>query len=190
MAKLTRLCKHCKKEFVKTKPLQYLCSSVCAIARVKELKKKDFLSGCAKEKKEFYAKHKSATWYINDARVTFQLFIRLRDKNLACISCGSTTSQIWDAGHFYKAEVYTGLIFDERNCHKQCRKCNHFEGGNELHYREDLIARYGVEYVKKIELIKDKLREYKYSKAELIDIKENYKQKIKEGVARSPKGQK
>jgi hypothetical protein len=31
----------------------------------------------------------------------------------------------WDSGHYFKAELFYGTIFDE-TLHKQCRKCNRF----------------------------------------------------------------
>jgi hypothetical protein len=42
-----------------------------------------------------------------------------------------------------KAEIYSGVIFNPANCHKQCRKMQPLLGGNELMYRQGLIARYG-----------------------------------------------
>lgn len=119
-------------------------------------------------------KTKKLTEYENEAKKAFQLWIRTRDKELPCISCGSKESLLIDGGHFFKAELFSGLIFDERNCHKQCRKCNRFLNGNELQYRKGLIERYGESFVSELESISDANRVYKYSKTELIEIKNKY----------------
>jgi hypothetical protein len=50
-------------------------------------------------------------------------------------------------GILKKAEIYSGVIFNPANCHKQCRKCKPL--GNELMYRQGLIQRYGLEYIEK-----------------------------------------
>ncbi len=65
----------------------------------------------------------------NLARVSFQIYIRQRDKDLPCISCNKSDAK-WDAGHYLKAEIYTKLIFNEDNIHKQCSYCNLQLAGN------------------------------------------------------------
>jgi hypothetical protein len=85
-----------------------------------------------------------------------------------------------DGGHYFKAELFSGLIFDERNCHKQCRKCNRFLNGNELQYRSGLISRYGIEFVDQLESESNEKRNYKFTKDELIAKKMQYDIKIKE----------
>lgn len=137
----------------------------------KELKKKE------KEKRESL---KSIRRLINDARVPFQEYIRLRDANKKCISCPSIDSQIWDAGHYLKAEIYTGLIFDERNVNKQCRKCNTFLSGNEANYRLGLIERFGKEFVEGLENEADKMRVYKFTREEIKEIHKKYRLKVNE----------
>lgn len=111
----------------------------------------------------------------SEAKTEFQRYIRKRDAELPCISCGTEQTDLWDGGHFKKAELYSGVIFDEMNCHKQCRKCNRFLGGNELNFREGLIARYGEAYVLEIEQRAAKLRVYKYTKDQLKEIREKYR---------------
>jgi hypothetical protein len=124
-------------------------------------------------------KLKTLTDYENEAKKEFQKYIRKRDENLSCVSCGTFQTDIWDGGHFKKAELYSGVIFDEMNCHRQCRKCNRFLGGNELNYREGLVKRYGIDYVLEIEERALRLKRHKYSKEDLIGLKNLYKEKIK-----------
>jgi hypothetical protein len=131
-------------------------------------------------KSDLREKLKTIGKYKAEARKSFQKWIRLRDSDKNCISCNSSTADVFDGGHFYKAEVYSGLIFNENNCHKQCRKCNRFMNGNELNFRKGLIARYGIDYVTNLDNICDINRVYKYTKEELIAKKLQYDIKIKE----------
>jgi hypothetical protein len=131
-------------------------------------------------KSDLRTKLKTIGEYKADARKSFQKWIRLRDSDKNCISCNSSTADTFDGGHFYKAEVYSGLIFNENNCHKQCRKCNRFMNGNELNFRKGLITRYGIDYVANLDNICDINRVKKYTKEELIAKKLQYDIKIKE----------
>lgn len=169
-------CKNCKQKFQPQRPLQYICSVPCAREYNQKLLQKQY----NKERREWYSKNKTLSTLEKEARKIFQKWIRIRDKDLPCISCGALNAKQWDGGHFYKAELYSGLIFDEDNCHKQCSRCNDLYSGNELLFREGLIKRYGEDYVKDLEMIKDGLRDYEFSKQELIEIKNKYSQKIKQ----------
>jgi hypothetical protein len=71
-------------------------------------------------------------------------------------------------------------LFNEMNCHSQCRKCNRFQNGNELNYRLGLIERYGLEYANNIEDLANQTRQYKFSKEELIAKKIQYEIKFKQ----------
>ena len=116
-----------------------------------------------------------------EAKKVFQRFIRIRDKDFPCISCNNSKTNDWSGGHFFSAGMYSGYIFDERNCHKQCNThCNKFLSGNLLEYRKGLILRYGLSFVEELESISDSKRDYKYTKEELLSIKNKYLLKIKE----------
>jgi len=125
-------------------------------------------------------KLKTLSQYEADAKKSFQKWIRLRDNEQPCISCPTSTADLFDGGHYLKAELFSGLIFDERNCHKQCRKCNRFLNGNELQYRKGLLLRYGIEFVEQLEADSVHKRVYKFTKEELIEIKRTYDQKLKQ----------
>ncbi len=133
-----------------------------------------------RKKVEFKESIKSIAALIQDARKPFQEFVRIRDANDGCISCGTITAKMYHGGHYLKAELYTGLIFNEINCNKQCEKCNTFGGGNESGYRIGLVKKYGEKAVKELEESANHLRQYKFSKDELRRIKSIYKSKVKE----------
>ena len=63
---------------------------------------------------------KSYAQRLGEAKKVFQKWIRLRDKDKPCISCGTISSSVWDGGHFKKAELYSGVIFHEHNVNIQC----------------------------------------------------------------------
>jgi hypothetical protein len=130
-------------------------------------------------KDDLRQKLKTLSDYEAEAKKVFQKWVRFRDKDLNCISCGTTKAKTWHGSHYFSANLYSGLIFDERNVHKSCDYCNVFLHGNLLEYRKGLLSRYGWEFVAKLENISDEKRVYKYTKDELIEIKKKYEAKIK-----------
>jgi hypothetical protein len=172
-------CKECKEFFEPMRPLQYLCQPSCAIAYTRKLAEKKEAKDWKERKIEGLEKLKTIGQYEQEARIYFQAWIRLRDKDLPCISCGRIADR-YDGGHWLKAELYSGLIFHEDNCNKQCsRPCNKDLHGNEANYRIGLVKKIGEERVKWLEENKDRLRTYSYEKEELIEIKKKYIKKIK-----------
>jgi len=131
-------------------------------------------------KSDLRQKLKTLSDYEAEAKKSFQKWVRLRDNGLPCISCDNPNPKDWAGGHYFKAEVYSGLIFDERNCHAQCNSyCNMYRGGAQAEYRIGLVNRYGKDFVEGLENDSIKLRNYKYTKDELIQIKKKYDDKIK-----------
>jgi hypothetical protein len=78
------------------------------------------------------------------AQDTFNKWIRTRDKDLGCISCGSGIDH---AGHYFSAGHFTSLRFNEINVNGQCLRCNNYLHGNLIHYRQGLIQRFGEDKV-------------------------------------------
>ena len=121
-----------------------------------------------------YAKY-STSELLKRAQTIFNRYIRERDKDLTCISCGSWANA--QAGHYMSAGHHSALRFNENNVHRQCAKCNTFLHGNLINYRKGLIKRIGEEKVRELE---DTPRiSHKWDRFELIHIIETYKQKIK-----------
>lgn len=90
----------------------------------------------------------------------FHKFIRNRDKNEPCISCGKYTTL--QAGHFYSAGNHPSVRFNEYNVNGQCKKCNYFLSGNLLPYRENLIEKIGQEKFDKITLNVEMSKKFGY----------------------------
>ena len=132
------------------------------------------------QKKVLQENTKTLSQYEGEAKKSFQKWVRLRDENLPCISCNNANTNDWAGGHFYAAGTFSGLMFNPNNCHKQCNTyCNKHLSGNLLQYRKGLINRYGVEFVENLDSISNEMRNYKYTKHELIEIKNKYDTKIK-----------
>ena len=178
-------CKHCQTKFEAKHFNQKYClqSDECIKAfsiYAKELTAKKKVSDWKAQKKVLKEKLKTLSDYEAEAKKSFQKWVRLRDENLPCISCYRFDCKDWAGGHYFKAEIYSGLIFDERNCHKQCNSyCNGFKGGAQAEYRIGLVNRYGEQFVKELEADSVIKRDYKYTKQELIDIKKKYDALIK-----------
>ena len=143
--------------------------------KVKTTKEKAF-------KSDLREKLKTLSEYEAEAKKVFQKWIRMRDSGKPCISCNNPNPKYWSGGHYFPAGVYSGLIFDERNCHAQCNSyCNMYLSGNLSAYRIGLVNRYGKEFVEQLEEDSIVKRNYKYTKSELIEIKNKYLAKIKNG---------
>lgn len=82
------------------------------------------------------------------AQDAFNKWIRNRDKDKGCISCGK---EVTEAGHYFSAGHYSALRFNEINDNGQCTRCNCFLHGNLINYRKGLVKRYGEKKVIELE---------------------------------------
>ena len=115
-------------------------------------------------------------------------YIRLRDKGKPCISCGTPWHQDFQAGHFYKAELFSTIKFHEFNIHGQCVQCNIRKEGNESEYRVNLPQRIGKEnfdHLNHLAVI-DKKTDFKWDRETLIEIRKYYREKIKKLKCSTP----
>ena len=109
----------------------------------------------------------------------FNSYIRERDKDKPCISCGQYFEKK-DAGHFFAKSGYQGLRFDEYNVNGECARCNRFDESHLISYAENLRKRLGEETYNALkERAEDYKRfGYKFSRQELRDMIEEYKDKL------------
>lgn len=101
----------------------------------------------------------------------FNDYIRQRDKDKGCISCGG---KVEHAGHYFAQGSHSALRFDEYNVNGQCVRCNMFLSGNLIYYRQGLVKRYGSQYVENLEA-KAKERLKKWTRQELEELIAKYK---------------
>jgi len=145
----------------------------------KEKRKKKEKKIWNEQKKELKQSLKSHSDYLNDLQDLVNEFVRLRDKDLPCISCGTMNNVKYDAGHFYSRKGYSGIRFDEDNIHKQCsNNCNIHLSGNFAEYSIQLPKRIGQERFNA--LVERRHVELKLTIPEIKEKIEYYKNKISE----------
>jgi hypothetical protein len=112
---------------------------------------------------------------LKKAQEAFNAYIRARDKDKGCISCGA---KVQEAGHYFSQGHHSALRYNEVNTNGQCCRCNKFLHGNLIHYRAGLIARHGET---KVLLLESSARRSvkKWSRTELEAIIQLYKEEIK-----------
>lgn len=120
---------------------------------------------------------KSPAMLRKEVERVFNEFIRLRDADLPCISCGRHHQGQWHAGHYLSVGAHPELRFSERNVHKQCAPCNNYLSGNIVKYRIGLVNRIGLEAV---EWLEGPHPRAKWTEDELRAIRDEYKEKVKE----------
>jgi hypothetical protein len=144
-------CKHCKTKFEPKQFNQKNClqTDECVRAFLSDLTKQNE-QRWRKEKKVRKNKLKTRSEWLNDLQKTFNTYIRERDKNKPCISCGTFTGKI-NAGHYKSVGGSPELRFNELNVHKQCEYCNTHLSANLIEYRIGLVKRIGVDKVEFLE---------------------------------------
>ena len=154
-----------------------------------ETLKKSTLQGKKRAEKKEKEDHKrlkeeskSISQLIQQARLPFQKLIRIRDHGQNCICCDNPlpfSIGEYDAGHYLKAELYTGLIFHPDNVHGQLVRCNKYEHGNETGYIDGILKRIGKERLERINSVKNELKSYKWERIQLKKLKKYYSYELR-----------
>jgi len=165
-------CKICKAYFTPQRPLQLVCQWKCAIDFAKDTK----IKTVKKEVKKAKLKLKSRSDWLKDTQVVFNKYIRLRDQDDGCISCGSKSAYAYHAGHYRSIGSAGHLRFNELNCHRQCSACNTHLSGNLIRYRLGLIRKIGIHAVEALEHDNNTV---KWSVEEIKLLKAQFSAKIK-----------
>jgi hypothetical protein len=135
----------------------------------------------AAHKKEQKEKLKTAGDYIKEAQVAFNGYIRVRDKNKPCISCGCSPGDMvrggtFDAGHYRSRGSAGHLRFHALNCWGQCKKCNRYLSGNVVEYRKRLLLKLGE---KRLISLEDDNSIVRYTIPQLRRIKALYSRRMR-----------
>ncbi|EJE9586964.1 recombination protein NinG [Salmonella enterica] len=129
------------------------------------------------------------SYFKTQAQQAFNAFIRFRDRDLPCISCGIINPPVlhggqWDCGHFKSVGANPELRFEERNAHKQCKSCNGGAGNFTAkeatvtrNYEAGLVARYGQEYV---DWLNGPHEMTNYRREDIIRLRDAYRMKLRE----------
>lgn len=172
-----KTCRACKAKFTPTRTLQAVCGPQCAVTYATMQREKKAAQESAKRIRETRDKIKTRQDWQREAQAAFNAYIRERDAEEPCISCGRYHQGQWHAGHYLSTGARQNLRFDERNVHKQCQPCNTHLSGNLVNYRIRLIARIGLDQV---EALESDHAPRKYSADELRAIRDHYRAALRE----------
>ena len=142
------------------------------------------LKNLAKIKKDVTRKQREDLLTVSDylklAQQVFNKWVRMRDKDQPCISCGKKLGAKYDAGHFWSAGGHSAVRFHPDNVHAQCVTCNQHKHGNLIAYREGLINKIGWDGYAWLESFAHDTK--KWEKEELKELIKKYKKLLKEGL--------
>lgn len=152
-----RRCAQCRARFVpRASTLQTTCSPACALAWVRA--RPDRLDALrrraeAKERREYRERTETPSQAATLAQTRFNQWIRWRDSELGCVSCGHPNdgSRQRVAGHYRPAGSNPALRYHEDNVHGQCGRCNTHLSANLAGYRVELVRRIGLARVEWLE---------------------------------------
>lgn len=167
-----KTCKICKKQYQPLRALQFVCSFECSYTHAKAVRVKTE----RKETREAKVRLKSKSEWLKEAQTVFNQYIRLRDKDLPCISCQRFHTGQYHSGHYRSVGAHPELRFDELNVHKQCSACNNYLSGNIVEYRINLINKIGIDAVNYLEG-KHQLKHYTIE--DIKTLKAIYREKVK-----------
>ncbi|MFE4125368.1 recombination protein NinG [Kosakonia sp. YIM B13605] len=173
-----RRCKICRVKFTpQFENHRWCCPEHGAEFALLELEKKKEKQRQEKAKKERAAwrKRKAAVkplkhWEDLTQRVVND-YIRERDHDLPCISCGTYVTVQWEAGHFRSRGAASHLRYSEDNIHKQCHRCNDELSSNAIPYRIALVEKIGSE---RVEALENNNKPHRFTLEELESIRRHY----------------
>jgi hypothetical protein len=168
----TRKCAICREPFEPISMTHKCCGPACAL----ELVRTERAKAEKRERQAGLVKLKRRADWIKEAQTAINAYVRERDADKPCISCGRWHEGQWHAGHYLSTGARPGLRFIEANIHKQCMPCNVHLSGNLINYRIGLIAKIGLLAVEALEADQT-VR--KYTVEELKGLKAHYVAKLK-----------
>ena len=178
----SKTCKNpaCRASFVPQRLGQAVCNYTCGLA-IKDVNQEKARKSLAQvERREIKVrkeKLKSRADHLKDTQQAFNAWVRERDAELPCISCGRHHQGKYDAGHYRTVGSNPALRFEPLNCHRQCSPCNTQLSGNIVNYRIALVTRIGAEAV---DWLEGPHEAKKYTVEELKAMTADYRAKTRE----------
>ncbi|WP_025110107.1 recombination protein NinG [Pseudomonas sp. H1h] len=176
-------CPECRMMFVPARNGQAVCGEIkCAIAygqseRGRAIAGKALAEVGRREIKVRKEKLMSRADHLREAQAAFNEWVRLRDADRPCISCGRHHDGQYHAGHYRSVGANPELRFEPLNVWKQCAPCNTHLSGNLVNYRISLLQGIGAE---KVEWLEGPHESRKYTVEEIKTIKAEYRAKNRE----------
>lgn len=151
----------------------------------KKAERKKQLAAKAERAKDRQTKEEAKTLPMlhKEARFWFNRWIRLRDADEPCISCGKPPPDMSglhagrDCGHFRSVGSAGHLRYTEDNAAGQCVHCNQYLAGNYTGFRKGQIERIGEARVMELE---NDNRPEKWQRDQVRGIRDTYKAKCKQ----------
>lgn len=176
-----RGCKVCKTKFTPTRGFVNWCSPECGFElsneKVRKAAAKQALADRRVTRAKLNALKPLSHWLALTQDDYFNPYIRARDADLPCISCGRDNGSKMNAGHYLSVGSHPELRFDEANVHKQCEYCNGHKAGNAVAYRIGLVERIGLAEVERLE---GPHPAAKFTREQLAEMRAHYRALIKE----------
>ena len=130
-----------------------------------------------------YIRLRDALDYCKRMGIDVKQFTRVEDLPVKCCTCAEIKSWIYiDPGHFISkgSGGHSGVYFDERNIHAQCKTCNAFKQGAGPAYFEFMLDKYGQQTIDQLRWL-DKNHSYKYKLEKLeLYFKQKYQELVEE----------
>ena len=173
-----------KKIQMRISPVMAFCNMDCQVKYAMKNKDRSAEKQKAERDKEFRAETrrrkdriKSKGDWAKEAQAAFNRYIRLRDRDLPCISCQRHHGGQYHAGHYRTVGSCPELRFEESQVWKQCAPCNSHLSGNITNYRINLVRLIGQE---KVDWIEGPHEPKRYTIEDLKQIKAKYTKMARE----------
>ena len=176
-------CPSCRVMFTPARNSQAVCGEIeCAIAHGQSEKGRAIAGKALAEvgRREIKVRKerlKSRADHLREAQQAFNEWVRLRDADLPCVSCGRHHDGQYHAGHWRSVGANPELRFEPLNVWKQCAPCNTHLSGNLVNYRISLLQLIGAE---KVAWLEGPHPARKYTVEEIKAIKADYRAKTRE----------
>lgn len=169
----------CRAWFKASNTLARACSPRCAIA----VDRRDQQRKRRQETQQMRERIKTRSDYLREAQRAFNAWVRERDHDWPCISCGRhpddaslITGSRWDAGHYRSTGANPELRFEPLNTHKQCVACNRDLSGNVVNFRIGLRGRIGDDA---LEWLEGPHEPKNYTADDLREIRDHYRREAR-----------
>lgn len=144
----------CRQSFQPRNSMQAVCSTRCGLvlAAIQRKKREAQTAKLDRQQtREQRERIKTRSDYLKEAQVAFNAWIRERDRDLPCVSCGRHHQGQYHCGHYRTVAGSPALRYEPLNCAKQCAPCNNHKSGDIVNYRIELVRRIGQEAVEWLE---------------------------------------
>ncbi len=175
-----RACKVCRSPFTQFQSFVVWCSPECGLIVSQQKTAKAEATAAKADRKahrEKLADSKKLSHWIGLTERVVHAYIHARDRWLPCISCGTTTTVQWEAGHWLTKGARPELRFVAEQINLQCHRCNVQLSGNQAAYRIGLVAKIGEARVKELE---GPHPPAKYTREALAEIRKEFAAKTRE----------